>query len=116
MLPAGRVLLALPDFRLRPQAAWDALWLAAAVPALGAIAVLSYPFASRSVARLPGIGPYVAGVVTVSAYLGTMVRLVAASGEELDTAKWMAIRICTLIFSLVVVRQFFPDDSASSAP
>jgi hypothetical protein len=115
VLTAGRVLLALPTFIHRREALSDALKLAVAAPALGAVAGLAYSFVGRPLRRVPAIGPYLAGLVTVGAYLGAMAGLAIAWGEEADEAFWVAFGVCAVIFGLVLGHQLFREEAVPPA-
>ena len=115
-LTAGRLLLALPGLLRQTNAVRGELWLVAAAPALGAVAGLAYALADRTVARVPGAGPYLTGVVTVGAYLGAMAALMIGSGQEADTPFWLALGVCTVFFGLIVGHWLFRAEPAPPAP
>ena len=115
VLTASRVLLALPGLVRQPHMDRDALWLAVAAPLLGATAGLAYSLLGKPVSQLPRVGPYLAGIVTIGAYLGAMATLAVAAGEKTDDAFWAAFGICTVIFGLVFGHHFFRDEPVPPA-
>jgi hypothetical protein len=114
-LTALRVIIALPGFVRRPHVQRDAMWLAAAAPLLGAAAGLAYSLVGKPLSRVPGVGPYLGGAVTMGAYFGAMAAFVVASGEKADEGFWVALGLCTLIFGPIFGHHFLREDSVPPA-
>jgi hypothetical protein len=115
VLTAGRVVLVLPTFVRRRHVERDVVWLTAAAPVLGAAAGLAYSLVGKPLSRVPGVGPYLGGVVTMGAYFAAMAALVIASGERANAGLWFGFGVCTLIFGLLFGHHFLRDEPVPPA-
>lgn len=95
--------------------------------ALGAVAVaalagagggLVYAFVGRPVRRVPVVGPYVAGIITVAGYMGSILTLMALTGADRTdgriSASLFAFGIVSILFGLVVGHQWFRPKKADA--
>jgi len=75
----------------------------------GAAGGLVYAVLARPLRRVSGIGPYVAGIVTVAGYFGSLLLalpLIIGNTITYDTSVFFGFGVATLLFGLML-GQFF---------
>ena len=86
----------------------------------GAAGGLVYVFVGVPLRSLPWIGRYVAGIITVAAYLGSVLVMIeyVAPGEGLsihDPASRYAFVICAVLFGIAIGQFWFGDAGVRSS-
>jgi hypothetical protein len=99
----------------RGASAGTAVAAVALAAGAGAFGGLAYAVVGRPLRRVPWVGPYAAGVVTAAAYLGAALwaigRIEPGAGMSLaKSADRFALVVTSLIFGVVLGRQFVKDD------
>jgi len=111
-MTALRMLAAVRSLVQDPSRGLLMLGILAAAMAAGALGGLVYSFAGRPLRRVPRVGRYLAGIVTVAGYMGAIVLGAALAGQPImnDGAGFTAFVVVTTLFGIAVGHFFFRTD------
>lgn len=108
-----RLLWLLPALLTRADARREAFLVLGAGTAAGALGGLGYALLGAPLRRIPGIGRYLAGIVTVGSYLGAVAGATWLTDEPMltadDPARWIAFGLAVTFFGILVGRRWFDE-------
>lgn len=103
---AACVVPAALEMLFNPKQTWRDYFLAlAAAAAIGFAGGAAYVIFGRALRRVPRIGPYLAGIVTMTAYMGTGIVLISIGDDKpmiKDRAGVIIFAVCTLVFGIAL--------------
>lgn len=108
-----RLLWLAPALLTHAEARREAFLVLTAGTAAGALGGLGYTLLGAPLRRVPGIGRYLAGIVTVGSYLGAVAGAASFTDEPMlvadDPARWTAFGLAVLFFGILVGSQWFDE-------